>query len=311
MANTPNRNYPLVAGGNQLQSDVLKLIALATMLDMDVQALFSALSGKADLAGAAFTTSPTGPTPTAGDDSNKFATTSFVKTAFANFIGAAPAILDTWLEVVTHIQNDESALAALTSVVGNKANSADVYTKTQMDALLAAPWSFIPIGMKVPLSDNLAGVVAPPKDQSYRFIKLTAGLTGVGAYNNGVLGSESVSGTAPLVQATAVVTLASSPMNGQTVQLINTERRHLRAYDTAGIVMDDAQQGHKHNSAGNRIGTTFSSGASNLKGWNSENGPDPSDPTSGPISDGTNGTPRIANENRVKFIGETYFMRIK
>lgn len=41
--------------------------------------VFDALDGKADLASPAFTGTPTAPTPTAGDDSTKIATTAFVQ----------------------------------------------------------------------------------------------------------------------------------------------------------------------------------------------------------------------------------------
>lgn len=189
-----------------------------------------------------------------------------------------------------------------------KAAAATTYSKADVDALLAASWALQPIGVPIALSTHIAGVVEPPTDQAYRYIKLTAGLTGAGQYNNGVLTSESVSGTAPLVLATAVISLSGSPLNGQTVDLINTERRFLRAYDTAGTKMMDAFQGHRMNNLDgafwiNKAGGVVGGGSSyNLGGTNT---------TGDPVTDGTNGTPRIANETRGKFIGETYYMRIK
>ena len=129
MANTPNRNYPLVAGGNQLQNDVLKLIALAGMIDADVQSLFNFLSGKADLSGAAFTGPITGLAPSADDNSNKLPTTAWVNAAIAlakaSIIGGASSALDTLKEFEDALANESSAIAALTAVVATKANVAD------------------------------------------------------------------------------------------------------------------------------------------------------------------------------------------
>ena len=326
MATTPNRNYPLVNGDTAFAQDVLRLIAFMGMVDADVQAALQAIAGKADLAGPAFTSPPTAPTPATGDDSNQLATTAFVKTALAlglaSIVNGAPELLNALNELAAAIDNDPNFAARMATQLGLKANAADVYAKTevysksQMDALLAASWAFIPIGVKVPLSDNLAGVVAPPTNQAYRYIKLTAGLTGAGGYNNGVLGSESVSGSAPQVQASAVVNLSSSPLNGQTVRLINTERRFLRAYDAAGTIMDDAFQGHtiKWGAGGTGDGNPLpvnTGGSSYALPWYIVGGL-PQNPTYWSlIADAVNGTPRTAIETRGKFIGETYFMRIK
>jgi hypothetical protein len=105
------------------------------------------------------------------------------------------------------------------------------------------PWLSVPIGGIVELPTNLTGVTEPSTGSAlYRFAKLTAGLTGSGAYNNGVLGSESVSGSAPLVQATASVTLSGSPMSGQTIRLLNSEGRFLRPGTSSGTVRNDQMQ---------------------------------------------------------------------
>src|SRR5690606_24463705 len=112
---------------------------------------------------------------------------------------------------------------------------ADAEDKATFRANLGIPsayWETKAIGELVALQDDLTGVSAPPTDNpAYRYIRLTAG----DDYNDGVLISESVSGSAPLVTATAVIDLDSSPMDGETVHLINTERRFLRA-GSAGTV---------------------------------------------------------------------------
>ncbi|MFL1526832.1 hypothetical protein [Pseudomonas sp. O230] len=117
-------------------------------------------------------------------------------------------------------------------------------------------------------------------------------------------------GSAPLVQATAVINLAGSPMNGQTVRLINTERRVLRA-GSSGTVEDDQFQ--KTAIQGTYINTPSAISGSSYSGNNSTaGGPGSSTVTiNAIISDGTNGTPRVGLETRAKSIGVTYYMRIK
>lgn len=174
-------------------------------------------------------------------------------------------------------------------------------------------WAMQPIGKPFGLWTHLAGVSAPPTNNpNYRYIKLTAS----DSYNTGVLTSESVSGSAPLVQATAVINSAGSPMNGQTVRLINTERRVIRA-GSSGVVEADALQGHKH-----RLPSSYASADLAPYGTFS---PTPQTFTHGDgtatafghlsstasDSDGSNGAPRIAGETRVKSIGAEYYMRIR
>lgn len=56
------------------------------------------------------------------------AVVGYVATAFASFIAGAPGALDTWLEVVSAIQADQSGLAALVTTVGTKvAQTATAY----------------------------------------------------------------------------------------------------------------------------------------------------------------------------------------
>lgn len=99
-------------------------------------------------------------------------------------------------------------------------------------------WLSKPIGEPFPLWTHIPGVQEPPTGSSeYRFIKLTAS----DSYNDGALTGESVSGSAPLINATAVIDYPDSPLHGQTVRLINTERRVLRA-GSSGTEQNDALQ---------------------------------------------------------------------
>lgn len=106
----------------------------------------------------------------------------------------------------------------------------------------ATPWLGKAVGEVFFIQENMVGATIPPtNDDRYRFIKLTAG----DAYNSGALTGESVSGSAPLINATAVISNAGSPMNGQTVRLINTERRVLRA-GLPGVLEDGQNESHGH-----------------------------------------------------------------
>ncbi|PKR55396.1 hypothetical protein [Thalassospira marina] len=98
----------------------------------------------------------------------------------------------------------------------------------------------MPIGMPFPLFDHLTGVSAPSNAGTAKFIKLTAGLTGSGQYNEGLLTNESTSGTAPLVVATAEI--ATGPLSGKTINLINTENRYVKPGTSSGDVANDQMQ---------------------------------------------------------------------
>lgn len=107
------------------------------------------------------------------------------------------------------------------------------------------PWAMQPIGVPIPVFDHIPGVSPPPTNKAYRYVKLTAGLTGAGGYNAGCLASESVSGSSPYINATAVISLAGSPLEGQTIRLLNTEGRFLR-HGSSGVLQDDQIKSHSH-----------------------------------------------------------------
>lgn len=105
-------------------------------------------------------------------------------------------------------------------------------------------WLSKPIGEPFPLWTHIPGVQEPPTGSSeYRFIKLTAS----DSYNDGVLTNETVTGSAPTITATAVIDYADSPINGQTVPLINTEQTILRPRDgQSGVLQAGAVGPHTH-----------------------------------------------------------------
>lgn len=195
-------------------------------------------------------------------------------------------------------------------------NALDGVNKTQLDAVSSAAsaalaaaianreWRARFIGEVVFANTAITGSASPPSTVTDTvWIELTSGLTGAGQFNNAKLTSESISGSAPLVLATAVINYAGSPMNGQTIRLINTESRILRPSISAGTIQDDAFQGHRHS-----ISTSvFTANAGSIGTGSGSTNPI----TIGdPITDGTNGTPRTANETRMKNIGVKAYMRI-
>nr|WP_288356739.1 hypothetical protein [uncultured Pseudomonas sp.] len=166
-------------------------------------------------------------------------------------------------------------------------------------------WASLPIGLEIPIDTSTPGVAIPPTDNpNYRYIKLTAS----DSYNTGVLISESVSGSAPLVQATAVISDPGSPMNGQTVRLINTERRFIRP-GSNGTVEADALQNITGNFRAGRSGAAGGAFASGGGVGTTSNAS-----ANGGEVDFTFDASRVvrtSNETRVKSVGRDYFRRIR
>src|SRR5690606_3697150 len=100
-------------------------------------------------------------------------------------------------------------------------------------------------------------------------------------------------GSAPRVTATAVIDLDGSPMDGETVHLINTERRFLRA-GSAGTLQDDEFKSHTH---------TYLTTSPNLPAFASGGAYN----NTGTDTTGATG----GDETRPRNIGVTYYMRIK
>lgn len=175
-------------------------------------------------------------------------------------------------------------------------------------------WLSKPIGEPFPLWTHIPGVQEPPTGSSeYRFIKLTAS----DSYNDGALTGESVSGSAPLINATAVIDYPDSPLHGQTVRLINTEGRITRPGETSGVLQNDALQNVtgffqlRAVATGGSMGGA-ASGAFNLTQTGGE---------IASVSTASNQTPyiysfdasrvaRTDNETRMRNIRAVYFMRI-
>lgn len=110
---------------------------------------------------------------------------------------------------------------------------------------IADPWWQKPIGEPFPLVWGVNEVPRPPRDKQYKYVLLSAGQSGSGQYNEGILTSETVTGTSPNISATAVVNLSGSVFNGKTIRLINTERRFFRP-GQPGLLQESQNLEHNH-----------------------------------------------------------------
>ena len=66
-------------------------------------------------------------------DTDKIAEKEYVDERFTQIIGAAPDVLDTFEELSKAINNDENFASTVLNLISTKANSEDVYTKTEAD----------------------------------------------------------------------------------------------------------------------------------------------------------------------------------
>lgn len=297
----------------------------------DKTAVTESLSFKANSANPTLTGVVTVPSLPLGTNTLQAANAAFVQAAIANLVAAAPGSLDTLKELADALGGDPNFATTVLNALAGKANKATDLpgygitpatpqevvaganntkpaTSTGVAAAIAAidPWALVPIGVPVPIFYHLADFSTPPTNKSYRYISLTAN----DSYNAGVLTGEVISGSFPLVVATAVVSLAGSPMNGKTINFINTEQRVLRATQVPGQLLQDGLQ--------NIIGTIsdlvtgpvsvtgpFSfvrtGGATTFDGSNSR----------GTVTFNASSAVRTADETRVKSIGVIYFMRVK
>jgi hypothetical protein len=236
----------------------------------------------------------------------------FKVTRLGNAIAAGDAVNKSQLD---------SAVSTLTDGKVNKAGD----TMTGPLNLVADDiWKIrVGIGEFYIVDTSITGVEIPPSTTTgVVFVQLTAGLTGSGQYNNGKLTSESVSGSAPDVLATAVVSVTGSPINGRTIRHLNTEGRIIRPYVTSGTILSDAIRNITGSFTNRRgqgsvevitglsssglftdLGMAEVAGAVGIVG-------------SAQISarnigfDASNSVP-TANENRMKMLGVTVYMRVR
>lgn len=106
----------------------------------------------------------------------------------------------------------------------------------------------IPIGMEVAFDTP-----PPTNDPRFRYVKLTYN----DSYNAGVLTSQTLSGSAPELVSTAVISDTLSPINGQTIDLINTMGTFIRPGATHGVRQLSDNRSHNHTAEGTRSNIGF------------------------------------------------------
>lgn len=153
------------------------------------------------------------------------------------------------------------------------------------------------IGGVISIWTHLSGIDTPPKGE---YIQLTAGLSGSGGYNEGLITNESVTGSFPLITATA--TIIDGPMSGSVVHLSNTERSFFRA-GQSGLLEDDMIQDHNHSLSFSVLGRSSDPKAPGVYRVRAR--------STGTFSVNNVSGARTGTETRPKNIGATYFMRIK
>lgn len=114
-ADSANKGVVRLAGALGGTADAPTVFGMA-----DTAAFNNAMAAKANLNGAAFTVSPTAPTPAAGDNSTKLSTTAFVAAAVAALVNSSPAALDTLNELAAALGNDANFANTMTQALAGK-----------------------------------------------------------------------------------------------------------------------------------------------------------------------------------------------
>lgn len=137
---------------------------------------------------------------------------------------------------VTIIRNSQSRYLTTMAGILSITNTAPTGT-TLVPYDTGYQFASIPIGMEVAFDTP-----PPINDPRFRFVKLTHN----DAYNTGLLTSQTLSGSAPELVSTAVISAAQSPINGQTINMINTMGTFIRPGVTAGVRQLSENRSHAH-----------------------------------------------------------------
>lgn len=116
MAQTPNRNLPLVDPDQPQRDGAARINTALTAIDGEIVALLLAIGQKANAADI-------GPAITA---------------AINALVNGAPAALDTLAEVADKLAENDDAVAAIMSSLATKANAANVYSRATVDGMVSA-----------------------------------------------------------------------------------------------------------------------------------------------------------------------------
>lgn len=285
-------------------SNSTELYALAAQVAADVvteaAARVAADGLKANLASPALTGTPTAPTAALGTDTTQIATMAAVKAARDDAIDAvtngAGAALDTLAELSAALGDDANYAATVTAALATKAPLAS-------PSLTGTP--LVPTAL---FGTNTTQVA------STAFVQ--AALAGFGSVPTGFVGHFNGSSApdgwlkrngAAVSRVTysalfAVIGTTYGSGDGSTTFNLPDDRANFdrglddgRGVDTSralGSEQLDAFQGHQHNAA-YQGGGSYGISSASIAAFSANSGN-----TGGPVSDGTNGTPRTAAETR-------------
>jgi len=178
-------------------------------------------------------------------------------------------------------------------------------------------YNFLPIGMPIPIWDHLSIDQPPNSGNGAIYVKLTAGQSGPGGYNQGLLRSETISGSAPLVTATAIVNLPDSPIYNQTIHLINTEEAFIRARTVSGELQMDQMQRITGKLKNIRSTTFVGEGMVSIEAGSTGNGTGGADTSPKNIVFNSANSPNArassttSGETRSKNVSATWYLRIR
>lgn len=188
---------------------------------------------------------------------------------------------------------------------------------TALFSKVVDPWLCRAVGEVVFVDTSNNGVQVPPASSTdYVWIELTAGLTGVGGFNNGKLTAETITGSGATLSAVATIAVSGSPMNGDVIDLLNTEGRIPRPSTSPGAKQDDALQniiGYWRSQYGPRTSGAVASGAFYFDTGNQVSG-QYDYAVSGTMQALTFDASRVARtstETRMKNVGVKAYMRVK
>ena len=171
------------------------------------------------------------------------------------------------------------------------------------------------IGEVFCLVDNLNGVSAPDNSGELKYIKLTAD----DSYNDGLLDNEHIFSSGPILQAMAEIADPESPLNGETVRLLNTEERYLKPGTSPGDVAFDQMQkmtGAFKRGAGGSANGPIRGAADDLEGAlmtgpSTPGSPAGSDDAGRELLFDSSIAARTGDRTDVKHLEATFYMRIR
>lgn len=207
----------------------------------------------------------------------------------------------------------------LVNAIVNSGLTLDELDETQLEQAIKiySQLQGIPIGMPIPLW--YTGVNSVVSVFSNNFIQLSKDLTGAGLYNEGKITGQATVTTNETKFYTGIVDVAGSPINAETVTLINSTQNttdtdkavetFLGAGETAGVRLADQIQGHSHDipadSYLNQLGSM--AGYTNVR----SDGTSKTLPVEAvTITSNIHGTPRVGYNTRPVTVSAVWYMRV-